>query len=126
MTLKTYGIGRVRGDRYAGEWPREAFRKHGITYEPAEQPKSRIYANFLPLLNSRRADLLDEPRLVAQLVGLERRTARGGRDRIDHGPNAHDDVANAVAGALDLITVRSGNPGDICFRRQRIRRTPFV
>lgn len=35
-----------------------------------------------------------------QLVGLERRTARGGRDSIDHPPGGHDDVANAVAGAL--------------------------
>jgi hypothetical protein len=51
-------------------------------------------------LNSRRAELLDLPRLVAQLVGLERRTARGGRDSIDHAPGAHDDVANAAAGAL--------------------------
>jgi hypothetical protein len=40
--------------------------------------------------------------LIAQLIGLERRTARSGRDSIDHGPGAHDDVANAVAGALVL------------------------
>jgi hypothetical protein len=33
---------------------------------------------------------------------LERRTARGGRDSIDHGPGAHDDIANAVAGAIVL------------------------
>lgn len=39
-------------------------------------------------------------RLLAQLFGLERRTARGGRDVIDHGPGGHDDLANAVAGAL--------------------------
>jgi hypothetical protein len=43
---------------------------------------------------------LDVPRLHAQLVGLERRTARGGRDSIDHAPGAHDDLANAAAGAL--------------------------
>jgi hypothetical protein len=36
-----------------------------------------------------------DARLVAQIVGLERRTARGGRDSIDHAPGAHDDVANA-------------------------------
>jgi hypothetical protein len=36
--------------------------------------------------------------LLVQLVGLERRTARGGRDSIDHAPGAHDDLANAVAG----------------------------
>ncbi|MGI4794054.1 MAG: Arm DNA-binding domain-containing protein [Janthinobacterium lividum] len=30
----------------------------------------------------------------------ERRTARGGRDSIDHAPGAHDNLVNAVAGAL--------------------------
>jgi hypothetical protein len=98
--LKTYGVGRVVGDRYAGEWPREQFRKAGIEYQPSELSKSQLYGELLPLLNGHRAELLDHPRLIAQLLGLERRTARGGRDSIDHGPHAHDDVANAVAGAL--------------------------
>jgi hypothetical protein len=96
--LKTYRVNRVTGDRYAGEWPVERFRAHGITYEPAAKPKSDLYRDLLPLINGRRLDLLDEPRLLAQLVGLERRTARGGRDSIDHAPGSHDDVANAVAG----------------------------
>jgi hypothetical protein len=51
-------------------------------------------------LNSRRIELLDIPRLSAQLIGLERRTARGGRDSIDHAPGGHDDVINAAAIAL--------------------------
>jgi len=46
------------------------------------------------------AGLLDHPKLIAQLSGLERRTARSGRDSIDHAPGAHDDVANSCAGAL--------------------------
>ena len=48
--------------------------------------------------------MLDNRRLISQLHGLERRTARGGKDSIDHGPGAHDDVANAVAGALVLAS----------------------
>lgn len=100
--LKSYGVSRVVGDRYGGEWCREQFRKHGITYDLADKPKSDIYRDALPLLNSGRAELLDVPKLAAQLSGLERRTARGGRDSIDHAPNAHDDLANAVAGALLL------------------------
>jgi hypothetical protein len=39
--------------------------------------------------------------LVAQISGLERRTGRSGKDSIDHAPNGHDDLANAVAGAAD-------------------------
>jgi hypothetical protein len=57
-----------------------------------------LYRDLLALLNSARVDLLDQPRLINQLIGLERRVARGGRDSIDHAPGAHDDCANAVAG----------------------------
>ena len=100
--LRTYRIHRVVGDRYGGEWPRERFRVHGIQYELSEQPKSDIYGALLPLLNAGRAELLDLPRLAAQLIGLERKTARSGRDSIDHCPGQHDDIANSCAGALLL------------------------
>jgi hypothetical protein len=101
-TLAAYGVEKVTGDRYAGEWPAEQFAKRNITYEPSERVKSDIYRDALPLLNSGRCRLLDVKRLIGQLHGLERRTARGGRDSIDHGPGAHDDISNAVAGALVL------------------------
>ena len=104
--VKSYGISTVTGDRYAGEWPREAFQRHGVEYKPAAKSKSELYGDLLPRLNSGRARLLDEPRLVTQLCGLERRTARGGRESIDHGPGGHDDVANAAAGALWLCSVK--------------------
>jgi hypothetical protein len=101
--LKTYRIGSVVGDRYAGEWPRESFSTAGIKYELSDRPKGEIYRDTLPLLNSGKVELLDIPRLASQFCGLERRTARGGRDSIDHGPGAHDDVCNAAAGALLLV-----------------------
>jgi hypothetical protein len=105
--LKSYGISSVTGDRYGGEWPRERFQVHGVRYEPATNSKSELYRDFLPLLNSKTAELLDNDRLVTQLIGLERRTARGGRDSIDHTPGAHDDLANAVAGVCVLAAKRS-------------------
>lgn len=98
--LKRYRVSKVEGDRYAGEWPREVFRKYGVTYSASARPKSDLYRDLLPRLNSGEVDLLDEQRLVAQLCGLERRTSRGGRDSIDHAPSSHDDLANAVAGCL--------------------------
>ena len=100
--LRRYGISRVTGDRYAGEWPPEQFRQHGIAYQPSERTKSEIYQEVLPPVKSGRVELLDHDRLKTQLLGLERRTARGGRDSIDHAPGGHDDVANAAAGALVL------------------------
>lgn len=99
-TLMTYRVTQVSGDHYAGEWPREQFRKNGIEYRPAELPKSEIYLELLPALTSGQVELLDNPRLIQQLTYLERRTARGGRDSVDHMPGGHDDVANAAAGAL--------------------------
>jgi hypothetical protein len=58
--LKSYGVTKVVGDRYAGEWPRERFSEHGIDYEPAAKPKSDLYRDLLPSINSRKVDLLDE------------------------------------------------------------------
>ena len=51
---------------------------------------------------SARVALLDNARLKNQLVDLERRTSRIGRDVIDRPPGGHDDVANPCAGALVL------------------------
>lgn len=98
--LRSYQIVMVTGDRYAGEWPRERFALHDIRYVPSERTRSDLYRELLPLVNGGRVELLDLPRLAAQLVGLERHVARSGKDTIDHAPGGHDDVANAVAGAL--------------------------
>jgi hypothetical protein len=107
-TLKAYRVSTVVGDRYAGEWPREAFRSYGIRYQPAETPKSEYYGSLLPLINAGQVELLDHLRLTAQLANLERRTARSGRDSIDHGPGGHDDVVNAAAGALITAEILGG------------------
>ena len=98
--LKSYGIHTVTGDRYADEWPREVFREHGILYRPSRLSRTDLYRNFLPLINGGRVELLDHPRLVAQLVALERRETPSGNDSITHPPGVHDDLANAVAGAV--------------------------
>ena len=102
-TLKRYHVSTVVGDRYGGEWPREQFRKHGIEYMPAEKTKSELYLEVLPLLNSGKAELLDNKRLLIQLRSLERRTSRAGKDTVDHSPGGHDDLINAAAGVLRLI-----------------------
>jgi len=104
--LKRYRIASVASDRYAAEWPREQFRKRGIEVKPTDKSKSELYLDLLPVLNSRRCDLLDHGAILGQLVLLERRTARAGRDSIDHAQHAHDDVANAVAGVIHLALQR--------------------
>jgi hypothetical protein len=104
----SYNLREVTGDRYAGDWPASRFSAHGITYVASEQPKSAIYLSALPLINSRRVELPDNPRLVAQLCSLERRTGRGtGRDVIDHPARQHDDLANVCAA---IATIVAGQP----------------
>ena len=103
--FKAYSIGSVHGDKYAGSWPSEAFSKHGITYQPAPMAKSDLYVNALAALNSGRVALVDHPKLVNQVVGLERRSGRG-KDIIDHAPGAHDDVCNSALGLVALMAAK--------------------
>jgi hypothetical protein len=101
--LRTYRVDTVVGDRFAGEWPREKFREGGISYSVGTMVKSDLYRDALPLLTSLGIELPDHPVLHRQLLGLERKTARSGRDSIDHAPRGHDDVVNVVAGAASLV-----------------------
>ena len=71
------------------------------------RPKSEIYQAALPLLTSGQCELLNSPRLFHQLVNLERKTSRSGKDSIDHPPRGPDDVVNAACGALVAVTRRS-------------------
>ena len=98
--LKSYNISTVVGDRYAGEWPRQAFRDKGITYELAPLTASESFLELLPKINQGSVELLDEPRQTAQLIALERRRGRAGKDTLGHPQGAHDDRANALALAV--------------------------
>jgi hypothetical protein len=109
--LYTYKIREVTGDRYGAEWVRERFRTAGIDYRASDLSRSEIYLEFLPLLNSGRVKLLDNPKLVAQITGLERHVLRSGAETIDHAPGGHDDVANAAAGALVQAAKREMDNG---------------
>ena len=50
--LKAYDVTKVVGDHYGGEFVKEPFRKHGISYELCKKPKSDLYRDLLPRLNS--------------------------------------------------------------------------
>jgi hypothetical protein len=106
--LRSYGVKEIRSDRYGAEWVAEAFSRYGIRLKPSDKNRSEIYGEILPAINSRQVRLLDDKRLVAQFVGLERRTGRSGKDSIDHGPGAHDDLCNSAAGALVYAVARRG------------------
>jgi hypothetical protein len=99
--LREYGLHECVGDRYAAGFTVEAFRKHGVEYRHSDMTTSDYFSGFLPILNSRRVQLLDHKRLAAQLCSLERRPSRiGAKDSISHPFGGHDDCAAAVAGLM--------------------------
>jgi hypothetical protein len=102
--LKQYRVSRVVGDRYAGAWVSSAFDKHGITYEPAARPKSELYLGFEGYINTQRVQIPKHTQLINELVNLERRRSRSGKDTVDHPPRGKDDFANAVAGLCSVLT----------------------
>ena len=110
--LHGYGLTDITGDRFGGLWPREAFDRHGIGYVVADRTRSEIYLAFLPLLNSRRVELLDDERTVGQITSLERRTTRTGRDIVDHPPGMNDDLANVIGGVSELLARRGSGFAD--------------
>ena len=130
--LKSYRIRKVTGDKYAGSWPGDEFKKYGIKYTPSNKPKSGLYLDLLPALNSGRVELPPDDRLLNQLIGLERRTARSGRDSIDHSPGSHDDRANVIAGLVstkaassyDLVKLMGGYPEEP--KHTRSSRRPLI
>ncbi len=106
MIVKSYGVFTVTGDRYAGQWVREAFRRHGVTYEeptirkdgePVTLDKSAAYLEAEPLFAQGGIELLDHAGLVRELKLLERRPRAGGKPLVNHPTGAHDDHANALA-----------------------------
>jgi hypothetical protein len=116
--LSSYGIQRATGDAYGAGWVEDAFKRVGITYEKSKRDRSKIYLDALPLFTSGRARILDNQRLIHQFISLERRTSAIGRDTVTH-PNhqsAHDDLANAVAGAL-VLAVDAASSWDAMERR---------
>ena len=112
--VKSYGLRAITMDRYAGGFPVEQFRAHGVTVTPSARDRSQIYTDLVPLVNSQRVVLLDKPELLRELRGLERRRGTSGRDRVDHRAGQHDDRANSAALALTLVlgaSSRDHEPG---------------
>ncbi len=109
---RSYGCDRVIGDGFAKGWLGAAFEQAGVRYEPSEWTRSELYVRLLVGITGRRVELLDHPRLLAQLTALERRPGAGGRETVDHPSTvgAHDDVANAAAGALAFVLAEADRP----------------
>jgi hypothetical protein len=98
--LRAYRVAEVTGDRHAIGFVQNELAGAGIGFTPSPLTKSDLFAELLPLVNTGRVELLDDGTLRTQLLSLERRAVRGGKDSVDHPRGGHDDVANAAAGAV--------------------------
>lgn len=100
--LATYRLTEVTGDAYAGETFRSDFGEAGIGYRMSALTKSEIYEQLEPKVNAGEIELLDEPVMIDQLLGLVMRGTK-----LDHLPSEHDDRINAAAGALMNVVSRN-------------------
>jgi hypothetical protein len=108
--LRAYNVTDVWSDRYGASWVWSAFERAGIRLQYSPKSRSELYLELLPALHSKQVALLDLPKLQSQLIALQRRTTSAGRDIIDHPSGGHDDLANAVAGALVMAAANGGRP----------------
>jgi hypothetical protein len=99
---KCYRCSTVTGDNYAAEWVAGAFREARAEYLQSKLVRSELYLAGLPLFTRGVVSVADQAPLLRELRLLERRTARSGKDVVDHGVGGSDDHANALFGALHL------------------------
>jgi hypothetical protein len=99
---KKYHCTKTTGDRYSGEWAAQEFARNGIQYVASEKNRSELYLDAIPAFSAFKVELLDDPKMLLQFRRLERKRGRA-RDVIDHPLNGHDDLSNAVAGAISLL-----------------------
>ena len=107
--LKLYGVDTLTTDGFSSGFVRSELARHGIGHRISELSKSELYLASLPVLTSCRVRLLDNKRLIDQFASLERRPGTNGRDRVD--ARGHEDLANAVAGVIALLTAAAPVPG---------------
>jgi hypothetical protein len=97
--LKRYGVTEVTGDKFGGGFSFDAWKRHGITFIEAKKSTSDAYGDFAPLIASKRVTLLNNTRLIGQLLALESRTSARGKPLIQPPPGALDDLACVCAQA---------------------------
>jgi len=96
--MKEYRINVVTGDAFAGQTHPRDFLEEGIRYVVRSTSASELYELLEPRLNAHVVQLPDQPAVIEELVGLVWKGSK-----ITHENNSHDDHANVVALAVDLV-----------------------
>jgi hypothetical protein len=104
--FRSYGVRKTTGDNFAKLWVQDAFTKRGITYTRCDKPRSEVYLEAAASFANGRVRLLGHRKSLNQLAGLERRTARAGRDSVGHATGQHDDLANVICGVVYQLAAK--------------------
>jgi hypothetical protein len=99
---KPYRCQRITGDNYSADWVATAFENAGCQYVRSRLTRSELYLEGLPLFTRGLVSISDHAQLIRELRLLERRTARSGKDSVDHGVGGSDDHSNVLFGAMHL------------------------
>ena len=105
----------VRGDNFSGATWSSMFLKRGLTHQVEKGAATVLYRNFAPAVTGKKVEFLDpntgtaQERALNQLVRLEKRE---GGEKITHPQGEHDDVANALAGAV-VMAIRPPSGAEV-------------
>jgi hypothetical protein len=102
---RQYRIRKITQDRHAIAWIANDLKPYGIEVEISDKTKSQIYEHFAVAMNKNLVELLDNKRMKDQIINLQKYLKPGGMVRIDHISGQHDDIINAVAGAVTLAVL---------------------
>jgi hypothetical protein len=111
--LKQYAVRTVTGDNYGAKWVSQYWTETGFAYERSPWTRSEIYLESMALFARRVVRLPDHARMLRELRLLERSTAAGGKDAVNHGRGGHDDFANVACGVLRLLDARRAADADV-------------
>jgi len=105
-TMRRYSISHAWADRWALGYVDSNFLRNDIEIlHPEKMDRTQIYASFLPLVNANRVVLLTHKKLRSQLLGLTYYSTHSSRERVDHKPNCHDDLATSCClGAVQCVS----------------------
>ena len=106
---RQYRVGAVTGDKYGKAWVQQAWRDLLGVYVESRLYAWEIYLESLAQFNRGVVELPDQPSLLRELKLLQRVAGRTGKESVEHPRGAHDDLANAVAGCLHLLSVVDHN-----------------
>jgi len=122
QVLRRFGLSKVWGDRATGGAIKDAFKRHGVSYEyphvrrdergvDREMDKRQVYADrsklymeFSPIIRSGTYRILDVPELRRELTNLDQ-----SGERVEPGP-MHDDRAIVTAGAVVVASQEGARP----------------